>query len=197
MQSEKIESYLVRLAAELDARGLRGRDDILQEIRGYLVDAGQRGEARLDAALTDLGTPEELSRTYQTEARLAEARVPTGQHNPPRIDFRRAGHGAAAVAVGLISIPFFLLCASFLSVAFVKLVSPEGVPGVVGKFRLGALVRTPEAHEIFGWLLLPLGLLLAALCFFAAVGILKAAGGRLLVLHREASRNRPALTPDR
>jgi hypothetical protein len=193
VQSEKIENYLAHLQACLQARAVIGDEAIVQEIRGYLVDAASGGTAKLDAALADLGTPEELSGNYHAEAQLSDALSHAGRWQLFLLVIKKVGRNAVATAPALLAIPLFVMCVAFVSLAFVKLLQPEGVPGIVGKFNLGALVRTPQAHEIFGWMLLPLGLLMAALCFSAGTYLLKAAARRMLAAHHRSWRKPHAL----
>jgi hypothetical protein len=102
------------------------------------------------------------------------------------------GRNSVASAAALVSVPLYVLCGAFAWLAFLKLLRPDGVPGVVGKFNSGALVRTPQAHDIFGWILLPFGLLMAALCFAAASYLLKRGARHLLRSHRQTWRTHHA-----
>jgi hypothetical protein len=192
MQTQKIEIYLARLRTGLEARSLAGSTDIIEEIRSYLVEAASAGDDRLDAAIEDLGSPEELSSSYHSEAKLAGALRHARQGQLLVLMLKGLGRNSVASAAALASLPLYVMCGAFAWLALLKLLRPEGVPGVVGKFNLGALVRTPQAHDIFGWILLPFGLLMAAFCFAAASYLLKRGAQHLLRTHRQSWRTRHA-----
>jgi uncharacterized membrane protein len=76
---QKIEAYLGRLRQLLRGMNSEDANEIVEELRSHLAEKaaanGQITAAGVDAALTLLGTPEELATQYTTDALLARAEV--------------------------------------------------------------------------------------------------------------------------
>jgi hypothetical protein len=169
---QKIESYLTRLRA-----GLRGLDpdvvrEIVEELRGHIVDkAGLNGEltpAGVDAALAALGNPEELASEYVTDNLLARAEV---SRSPWRILEGLLRWASLSVA------GFFVLLGSMLGYFFggalmwcgvLKLIHPQ-TAGLWAyrdssgdlqlSLRMGFGSPPAGGGEVLGWWVVPIGLL--------------------------------------
>jgi uncharacterized membrane protein len=126
MQTQKIEVYLARLRDGLDARAVTTSSDIIQEIRSFLVDAASGGDDKLDAALLDLGSPEELSRSYHSEVQLAGALKNANRGQLLILMLKNFGRNSVASAAALVSVPLYVLCGAFAWLAFLKLLRPDG-----------------------------------------------------------------------
>jgi uncharacterized membrane protein len=165
-----IEAYLSRLRQRL--RGLNDEDarEIIEELRSHIVDKsatdGPITIASVDAALADLGDPEELASQYTTDNLLARAEV---SRSPLRI-LKSLFHWASLSIAG-----FFVLLGSFLGyffgavlmlVAALKLVHPRtaglwvfpnGSGDVELSFRLGFGSVPAGGRDLFGWWIVPIG----------------------------------------
>jgi hypothetical protein len=169
---EKIESYLVRLRAHL--RGLSSEDihDIIEELRSHIVDKAKVGGGlaaeRVDAALEALGKPEDLASEYMADAILARAE---SSRSPLRILaslFRWATLSIAGCFVLIGSLlGYFLGCALILC-ALLKPFHPhsaglwryqDSTGGWVLSLRLGFGSVPAGSHDLLGWWIVPIGLL--------------------------------------
>ena len=168
---QKIEAYLTILRGRL--RGLNAEDDrdIVEELRGYILDkasvAGEVPTAGVDAALAALGSPEELASQYATDALLARAEV---SRSPLRVLdslFRWASLSIAGFLVLLSCIMGYFLGVVFMLCAVLKPFHPQTaglwmIPDRNGGFevslRLGFGSAPVGGHEVLGWWIAPLGL---------------------------------------
>ncbi len=169
---QKIDDYLGRLRHKL--RGLRTDDvrEIVEELRSYILDkAARNGEvtdAGVAAALDALGSLEKLASEYMTDNLLARAEV---SRVPWRILyglFRWASLSVAGFFVLLGSILGYFLGTACMLVAVLKPFLPETAGLWVtakntGDFetslRLGFGSAPVGGHEVLGWWIIPLGLI--------------------------------------
>lgn len=168
----KIEGYLTRLRGRL--RGLNPDDvrEIVEELRGHIVDkAAEGGEltpAGVDAALAALGSPEELASEYVTDNLLARAEV---SRSPLRILeslFRWASLSVAGFFVLLGSVVGYFLGGAFMWCAVLKIVHPQtaglwtyrdNTGDLAISLRMGFEGAPAGAREVLGWWVVPIGLL--------------------------------------
>jgi hypothetical protein len=168
---QKIDAYLNRIRGRL--RGLRAeeRREILEELRGHIMEksaAGGMTGAAVDAALESLGSPEELAREYVTDELLARAEV---SRSPLRILdslFRWASLSIAGFFVLLGSITGYFLGVVFLLVAALKPFHPEtaglwasrdGSGDLSLSVHMGFGYAPVGGREVLGWWIVPIGLL--------------------------------------
>jgi hypothetical protein len=169
---QKIEVYLTRLRARL--RGLNPDDvrEIVEELRGHIVDkaaaSGEMTPAGVDAALAALGSPEELASEYVTDNLLARAEV---SRSPLRILeslFRWASLSVAGFFVLTGSILGYFLGGAFMWCAVLKVIHPQSAGLWVSRDSAGDLqlflrmgFGTPPvgARDVLGWWIMPIGLL--------------------------------------
>jgi hypothetical protein len=168
---QKIDAYLSRIHGRL--RGMRAEEkrEILEELRGHIMDksaAGGMTGAAVDAALESLGRPEELAREYITDELIARAEV---SRSPLRILdslFRWASLSIAGFFVLLGSITGYLLGAVFLLVAVLKPFHPETAGLWASRDATGDLSLSVHmgfgyaivgGREVLGWWIVPIGLL--------------------------------------
>lgn len=123
----------------------------------------------MDAALAALGSPEELASAYVTEDLLARAEA---SRSPVRVLeslFHWASLSVAGFFVLLSSIVGYFLGAVFMLCAMLKpfhtrtaglWVIPDSTGDVEVSFRLGFGSAPVGGHEVLGWLIVPLGLVL-------------------------------------
>ncbi len=168
---QKIEAYLGRLRQLL--RGMNSEDasEIVEELRSHIADkaaaSGQVTAAGVDAALTLLGTPEELATQYTTDALLARAEV---SRSPLRILeslFRWASLSVAGFLVLLATIVGYFFGGVFMWCGVLKIIHPQS--GGLWAFpngtdteislRLGFGTPPPGGRDLLGWWIVPVGLI--------------------------------------
>lgn len=167
---QKIEAYLETLRRRL--RGMNDDDtrEILEELRSHIVDrATSRGgmaTSNVEAALAGLGSPEELAAEYMTNEALARAEV---SRSPLRILgslFRWASLSIAGFWVLLGAVIGYFLGFAFILCAVLKPFHPQtaglwrysDAGGSQVSLRLGFGSPPAGAHEILGWWMVPVGL---------------------------------------
>jgi hypothetical protein len=168
---QKIDAYLRTLRRRLRDVNEDEVSDFAEELRSHILDkAADRGEltaAGVDAALTSLGSPDELAAQYATDVLLARAQL---SRSPVRILeslFHWASLSAAGFFVLIGSIVGYLLGCAFLLCALLKplhprtaglwtLPDPSG--GMEISLRLGFGTPPAGGQELLGWWIVPLGL---------------------------------------
>ena len=170
---QKIETYLARLRARLCGINQQDVREIVEELRGHILDkAGVGGtEVTADAVgatLAALGSPEELASEYMTDNLLAQVEV---SRSPVRILeclFRWASLSIAGFLAFLASVVGYLLGVSFILCALLKPVHPEtaglwilpaGADDFVISLRLGFGSVPSGGREVLGWWIVPIGLM--------------------------------------
>jgi hypothetical protein len=165
-ESQKsIEAYLAALRRQL--RELLDEDvrDIVAEIRAHILDKtlGDASPGVIAATLDALGTPEELADRYRTEEMLKRAEVARS----PACVLRSVLHWGLLSVVGvvvlLISAVGYTLGGILFILGVLKLTNPHRT-GVYGVFTahdssLSFQSGGPSDHDLLGWWLLPLGLI--------------------------------------
>jgi hypothetical protein len=168
---QKIEAYLGRLRQLLRGMNPVEAGEIVEELRSHLLDkaapAGQVTAAGVDAALSMLGTPEELASQYTTDALLMRAEI---SRSPIRILaslFRWASLSLAGFLVLIASIVGYFLGGAFMWCGVLKIIHPQtaglwllhhGADGWELSVRLGFATPPPDARDVLGWWVVPLGL---------------------------------------
>jgi Protein of unknown function (DUF1700) len=168
---QKIDSYLNKLRGRL--RGMNGVEarEIVEELRSHIMDkAAANGEvtaAAVDAALSALGSAEELANEYMTDNLMARAE---SSRSPVRILnslFRWASLSAAGFFVLLLTIVGYFLGGVFVLVAALKpfhpqtaglWVLPDGANDIAYSLRLGFSSIPVGGRELLSWWIVPLGL---------------------------------------
>jgi len=168
---QKIDAYLRRLRGSL--RGLSPEEirEIVEELRSHILEraasGGEMTASGVDSTLSALGTPEQLAREYVTEAVLARADV---VRSPWRVLdglFRWASLSIAGFFVLLSSIFGYFLGIVFILCAVLKpfhprtaglWLIPDGAGDVEISLRLGFVGAPLGGHEVLGWWIVPIGL---------------------------------------
>lgn len=178
MLQSRIDSYLAQLRrclGELPPEEVR---DILQEIRGHILDraeaSGELTEERLVAILKALGRPEEIAPLYQVDSVVAKAR---GSFSP-RLVMRGihrwsvvSGWGLVLFVLGVVG---YATGFSLMLTGVLKIIWPHEVGAWVGpgKFSIGTN-SSLAAHDVLGWWLVPVGLGLGALVVVGTTRLLR------------------------
>jgi hypothetical protein len=169
---QKIDGYIARLR-----KCLRGIDEqelreILEELRGHILDksavSGEKPVAvAVDRTLTSLGTPEQLAGEYLTDNLLARAEASRSPLRILQILFRWASLSVVGFFVFLGSVVGYFLGAALILCALLKPVHPQtaglwripaGAEGSAFSLRLGFGSAPPGATDVLGWWIIPIGL---------------------------------------
>ena len=169
---QKIDAYIARLRKRL--RGIDEQElrEILEELRGHILDkstaSGQEPTAAaVDRTLASLGTPEQLAGEYLADNLLAQAEVSRSPLRIVQILFRWASLSVAGFFVFLGSIVGYFLGASLILCALLKPVHPQtaglwkipaGAEGSAFSLHLGFGSVPPGASDVLGWWIIPIGL---------------------------------------
>src|SRR5215470_15572701 len=172
-EQQKIEAYLNKLRRNL--RGLRPAevDEIIQELRSHILDKtsadGESGQASVDAALSCLGSVEELAAAYITDSVLAQVEISRSPWHILHSLFRWATLSVSGFGVLLACIVGYVLGATFFLCAIFKPFHPQAaglwmISSSTGdrelSLRMGFASAPANGHELLGWWMIPAGLIL-------------------------------------
>jgi hypothetical protein len=175
-ESEKtVDAYLASLRKQL--RDLLEEDvnDIVAEIRAHILDKTS-GEAATDtvaSTLAALGTPEELASRYRTEELLKRAQMSRSSAFLLRSVLRWGALSLVGILVFAISVFGYIIGGGLSILGVLKLISPH-TTGIYGQFSEASSSLSfnsggppaPGVHELLGWWLLPIGLILGPVLFY-------------------------------
>jgi Protein of unknown function (DUF1700) len=168
----KIEAYLSRVRGRLRGLGVEEKREILEELRSHIMDkaasSGEQRGAAVEAALTSLGSPEELAREYVTDELLARAEVSRSPWQLLDGLFRWASISLAGFYVLSGSIVGYFMGTAFILVAALKPFHPETAGLWLSRdatgerafsLRMGFGTVPAGMREVLGWWIVPIGLL--------------------------------------
>ena len=185
---EDAETYLRQLERDLHRLPAEERGKIVQEISGHLAERAAVGPQMLHAAITQLGPPSALARSFVDDWQLSGALQRGPSWRILVVILRRAWKSFAAVLIGTVGVALYAFAAGFLIMAVLKPITPgdvgmwAGANGGVGDF--GAIYGTTHATpELLGWWIIPIALAGAAISYLAAALVTRG-GGRLLLRPR-------------
>ena len=174
----RIDSYLAELRRCLGELPPEEVHDILQEIRGHILEraeaSGELTEQRLVEILKALGRPEDIAPLYQVDSVVAKARSSLS----PRLVMRGIQRWSVVSGWGLVlfvlGIAGYATGFSLMLAALAKIVTPDQVGAWVGggHFSIGTF-SGPGAHDVLGWWLVPIGLAVGALVVFGTTRLLR------------------------
>jgi len=195
----RIDAYLMQLRRSLGELPPDEVADILQEIRGHILEraeaAGELTDDRLVAILTALGKPEDIAPLYQAEALMARARTSFSPMLLLRGALRWAMLSIRGFAIFVIGLIGYGIALGFLAGGFGKMIAPHEVGAWFspGSFNIGT-TNDPGAHDMLGWWLVPVGLVVGAIALVATTWALRWALGfarlRMPLARREAIERR-------
>jgi hypothetical protein len=179
----KIDAYLGQLRKRL--RGLRDEDvqEIVEELRSHILDkalvAGNVTAAGVDSAVTALGSPDDLAGQYMTDDLLARAQVSGSLLLILRSLFRWASLSVAGFFILIGSLLGYFLGIVLGWAAILKPLHPHTaglwvIPKPGGDYELSLHIAgfgsaPPGAHEVLGWWIIPLGLIVGLGLFFVTL----------------------------
>lgn len=174
----RIDSYLAELRRCLGELPPEEVHDILQEIRGHILESaeasGELTEERLVTILNALGRPEEIAPLYQVDSVVAKARTSLS----PRLVMRGIQRWSVVSAWGLVlfvlGIVGYSTGFSLMLSALAKIISPDHVGAWVngGHFSIGS-ISNAGARDVLGWWLVPIGLAVGALVVLGTTRLLR------------------------
>jgi hypothetical protein len=178
----RVDEYLERLRKALAGLSREGASDILEELRGHILEkaalSGENGQvtsAAVENVLAALGSPEELAAEYLADDLLEGASRGWSPLLLLRGLLRWASLSAAGVFVFIGCVVGYFLGGSFMLCAILKPLHPQtaGLWRLADEansysfsLRLGLGTVPAGGRELFGWWIVPLGLLIGGgLCF--------------------------------
>jgi uncharacterized membrane protein len=168
---QRMNDYLVRLRAALTGMTLAEREDIVEEIRMHIRERCDDPQTSLEEILAGLGPADELAQQYRTGLLVQKARHSISPVVILRATLRWATTGVEGFLVFIIALWGYGMGVAFLLLALLKPFLPKytGLWVGPGEFsfavRMGATMRSPAPpiHELLGWWLIPVCLVLGAL----------------------------------
>ena len=182
---EDAETYLRQFERDMARMPSVERSKIVQEITSHLAERGAVGPQMLHAAITQLGPPSVLARSFLDDWLLTGAL----EHGPALrillVILMRAWRSFAAVVIGTAGVLLYTLALAFLVVAVLKPITPRNVGlwrdghGGFSDFGVvyGSLHTTPE---VLGWSIIPVCIAAAVILWLLAGWVMRN-GGRLLL----------------
>ena len=168
---EKVDTYLGRLRVCLRSLHSEQVNDIVEELHSHLLDKamvnGELAVREVDAAIKELGSPEDLASEYLTDAALVRAEVSRSPFRILASLFRWASLSVAGFIVLISSLVGYFLGASLIVCAVLKPIHPQSA-GLWSfhdsggdldlSLRLGFGSAPAGGHDVLGWWIVPIGL---------------------------------------
>ena len=175
----KIDAYLAQLRQSLGELPAAEVNEILQEIRGHILErsqsSGELTEEKLTSILKALGSPDQIAPLYEVDSIVARARSSFSPRVVMRGIHRWGTTSAWGFALFVLGIMGYGVAAALILSGLGKIVSPADFGAWVGPhtlFDIG-LNHDPKAHDVLGAWLIPLGLLGGAALFIATTRTLR------------------------
>ncbi len=182
---ERIDAYLQRLRQALAALPPGEIAEIIREIHGHIIERAEATESldekKLNDILCALGNPEDIGSLYHSRAMVARAR---SSRSPPlilRTTVIWAGKSMGGLAAALFALFGWVSGLCCLVGAILKLIRPERVGLWIGPHTwnlsmgyLSPAERVREhAHEVLGWWLIPVMLIVGPLVLIVTTVIVR------------------------
>jgi hypothetical protein len=186
---EDAETYVRQLERELQPLPVGDAAKITEEIRSHLLDRAAVGPETLRAAITQLGAPRELGRSFVEDYVLSGALKRGPSWRILLAMAPRALRSLTALAICTAGVLLYALTAGFVLVAILKPITPANVglwtdASGAHLVDFGAMTDWPRnGHEVLGWWIIPASLFVALLSYLAAAFLMRR-GGRLLLKRR-------------
>jgi hypothetical protein len=170
-ESQKaIDAYLAALRRQLGQLAEEDANDIFEEIRAHILDktSADSSAQTVAATLAALGPPEELANCYRTDDLLKRARIGRSRGFMLRSLLRWAALSLAGLVVFAISVLGYCTGGFLVIIAVLKAIWPRGTGLWETKtdtnwgLGLGFGNQPGQGHDLLGWWLLPVGLILGS-----------------------------------
>ena len=174
--------YLRQLARGLRPLSQAERYSIVAEIEAHIAERLSAG-AEVETILSGLGSADDLARAYVEEDTLSRALAQPSPGPLLAALLSRATQSLSTFAAGLAALILYALSASLACIGLLKPIAPANVGywSTPSGPEVGFLAAPPaETHEILGFLIVPLSLVLALVCYLAATALIKMGARRLL-----------------
>jgi len=175
---QKIDAYLMQLRRSLGELPPDEVTEILQEIRGHILErteaSGELTDERLVAILKALGSPDEIAPLYQADAAMAKARGSLSPRVVMRGIHRWSTLSAWGLALFIVGIVGYATGFALVLSGVLKIFLPSQIGAWVGPhvFNIGAN-NDPAARDVLGWWLVPVGVAGGALLVIATTRALR------------------------
>lgn len=158
----KIDAYLGQLRRSLGELPAEEVNEILQEIRGHILErtqaSGELTDEKLVSILQALGSPEQIAPLYQVDSIMARARSSFS----PRVVMRGVHRwgmtsiwGFALFVIGIVG---YSLGFSLILSGLCKIFAPSQIGAWVGPHSFDIGVHSDAAaRDVLGWWLVPVG----------------------------------------
>lgn len=168
--SPKIIVYLSKLKRALKALPTSERKDILAETRSHLLERLEQGEPALDAAFEAMGLPETYARAFLEDFK---ADAPVRKSGPVMFwqTLLTVRSGLLGIIASGVFFGLFYQTLAIAAMAPIDLIKPEIVGLWMGKhdnglpylfFGISPYFAEQGAHEVLGYWVIPIALLIAA-----------------------------------
>jgi uncharacterized membrane protein len=174
----KIDAYLVQLRRSLGELPPEEVAEILQEIRGHILEraeaSGELTDERLVEILKALGRPEEIAPLYHADAMMARARSSLSPRVVMRGVHRWSTVSAWGFALFVIGVVGYATGGALILAGLSKIFAPSQIGAWVGphSFDIG-VNNDPSAREVMGWWLVPFGVVCGSLLLIATTRALR------------------------
>jgi len=160
---QRIDAYLMQLRRSLGELPPDEVNEILQEIRGHILEraeaSGELTDERLVAILKSLGSPEEIAPLYQADALMARARSSLSPRVVMRGVHRWSTVSAWGLALFVLGIVGYATGFALVVAGVGKIFAPNQIGAWVGPHTFDIGVNSdPTARDVLGWWLVPFGL---------------------------------------
>ncbi|MGA2672867.1 MAG: DUF1700 domain-containing protein [Terracidiphilus sp.] len=164
----QIDSYLTALRLHLGPLTIAEREEIVREIAAHVRDSAEESGASVETILARLGPAKELAAQYRDGLLIRKA---SRSHSPLvllRATLRLATKSVFGIFVLFCGIFGYSFGAGFVVIALAKTIVPAHAGAWVQDGRLvsmGAFIYgvSPQAHEVLGMWIIPLGLIAGSL----------------------------------
>ena len=181
----QIDAYLTRLRRALIDVPPEAISEIVREIHGHILERAEAtdplNEAALARILKALGNPEDIGSLYHSRAMVARARASTSPWLILKTTIRWAGKSLTGLAAFFFGVFGYTMGIAWVVGAILKWFDPERVGLWVGSqmwnLSLGSLTVAERArehvHEVLGWWLIPIGLIVGPIILVLTTLILR------------------------
>jgi uncharacterized membrane protein len=160
-----LDTYLAQVHRHLHGLSEAEARETLAELRSHVLDRtdGQLSPAAVEAAIAALGSPRDVARLNVTERVASAVETDRSPLSVLHATGRLARLSLQGFVVFLVSLSGYALAAGFLVTAVMKPFAPSRaglwiLSAEDFSFSLGVVDHSPQAREVLGWWIIPIGL---------------------------------------